>query len=61
MLIGLSDSGNLVTTEQSLPFDHDNVFIMSKVSQIYFQNSVMPDNTLNPRISITFRVQTPKK
>ena len=57
---GISESGNLISTEQSLLLDHGNVFIMSRISQNYFQHSVLPDNTLNPRISITLRLLNSK-
>ena len=55
----LTGSGN-TCPEQSLNLDHGNVFVMSRVSQNYFQHSIIPDGSQNPRISLTLRLLKPE-
>ena len=55
----LSGSGNSCP-EQSLALEHGHCFVMSRLSQNYFQHSIIADNSQNPRISLTFRLLKPK-
>ena len=55
----LNGSGN-TCPEQSLNLEHGNVFVMSRVSQNYFQHSIISDGSTNPRISLTFRLLKPE-
>ena len=54
----LPGSGNSCP-EQSLVLEHGHVFLMSRLSQNYFEHSIIADNSQNPRISLTFRLLKP--
>ena len=45
--------------DQTLKICHGDIFVMSRDSQNIFQHSVVPDDSLLPRISITLRMLKP--
>ena len=47
----LSGSGNSCP-EQSLALEYGHCFVMSRLSQIYFQHSMIADNSQNSRIKL---------
>ena len=47
--------------DQEISVSHGDVMIMSRSSQDFFQHSITPDDSKNPRISITFRMLDEKR